>query len=131
MQTRKMANKMVVAAGLKQPENHLGEQLQQPGDVIQGFWFVFVFSYKVGLDYVQGHARSCGYVETGCWKVSRVMLKTCSVEECGNVGIRKVGTEHHSGRVRAERRGAMGETWFVGLWGNLLTTQMLRDERNP
>jgi hypothetical protein len=114
MQTRKMANKMVVAAGLKQPENYLGKQFQQPGDVIQGFGFIFVFSYKVVLDYGEGHAASCGYVEIGWWKVSRVMSKTWSVEECGDVGIRKVGTEHHSGRVRAERRGAMGEIWFVG-----------------
>jgi hypothetical protein len=46
------------------------------------------------------------------------MAKTWSVEECGDVGIRKVGTDRHSGRVRAERRGAMGEPWFVGPGGN-------------
>jgi hypothetical protein len=59
------------------------------------------------------------------------MLKIWSVEECGDVGIGKVGTIHHSGRVRAGRRGAMGEIWCVGLWGNVSGTLILRDERNP
>jgi hypothetical protein len=82
MQTRKMANKMVVAAGLKQPKDDRGDQFQQPGDIVQGFWFVFVFSYKVVLDYGQGHAGACGYVEIGWWKVKQSHVKD---SECGGV----------------------------------------------